>query len=114
GGTAGGRNTGGGAGARRDVALRGGAWPASVTVAKPIAMAATQRSTSLCIIVPSYEKRSDESAFYRHSLLRLRPVTIVNLQQCCRRGPVIVTRGGRVRWLLVRTLNCGLLLRAPR
>lgn len=51
-GTAGGLNTGIGAGAGGEVALRCGAWPASVSVAKPLAMAATQQSTCLRVIVP--------------------------------------------------------------
>src|SRR2546422_10387346 len=79
-GPAGGRNADGVAcaGAGREIAaLRGVACPASVTVAKPPAIAATQQSTCLCVIVPSYEKRRKEgSAFCRHSLSRVRPGTI--------------------------------------
>src|SRR5712691_10468427 len=61
-GTAGGRNTDGVAcaGAGREIAaLRGVACPASVTVAKPPAIAATQQSTCLCVIVPSFGSKGD-------------------------------------------------------
>src|SRR5438128_7600019 len=68
-GTAGGRKTGGRAGAGREITLHCGAWPASVSVAKPPAMAATQYNTCLRVIVPSYVTANMPASHYRRSKL---------------------------------------------